>query len=170
MACITHICPESIKTLARSEIEDSRHLLQELLGRAVSSIALPYGDFNPSVIKACELAGYENIYTTIPENIDPTLPKLVRGRVGVDPSDGPIEFFLKFNGAYGWVGLLTSFLKILISTFEKLGLARSHRRPPSIRDTVRSDQGGRSNADVSRQPCIGLRVPQLATGDIVAQK
>ena len=112
MACITHICPELLKTRLEVRLKSSRHLLQELLGRAVSSIALPYGDFNPSVINACELAGYENMFTTIPENIDPTLPKLVRGRVRVDPSDGPIEFFLKFNGAYGWAGFLSVVPKI----------------------------------------------------------
>jgi peptidoglycan/xylan/chitin deacetylase (PgdA/CDA1 family) len=89
---------------ARIEIGESRRLLQEIHGGTVRSISLPFGDFNLSTIEACRLAGYDHVYTSIPKNIDPSKPGLVRGRVRVDPWDGPIEFFLKFNGAYEWLG------------------------------------------------------------------
>ena len=137
---------------ARTEIEESRRLLQQIIGRTVSSIALPYGDFNSNVIKACASAGYQNVYTTIPENIDPLIPRLARGRVRVDPSDGPIEFFLKFNGAYGWVGPFTSLLRLLKSPFEKLLTQRSHKRtgaPSKIppQSNAKSHQDVRSKVD-----------------------
>ena len=32
----------------------------------------------------------------------------VRGRVKVDPFDGPMEFFLKYNGAYAWAPYFSS--------------------------------------------------------------
>jgi peptidoglycan/xylan/chitin deacetylase (PgdA/CDA1 family) len=78
---------------ARIEIEESRRVLQEILGRTVRLIAMPFGDFNSNTIEACRLAGYTHVYTLSPENIDPSRPKFVRGRVSVDPTDGPIEFF-----------------------------------------------------------------------------
>jgi N-acetylglucosaminyl-diphospho-decaprenol L-rhamnosyltransferase len=96
---------------ARIEIEESQSRLQETFGQAVRLFAVPFGDFNPDVMEACRLAGYDHVYTTIPENVDPSMPKIARGRVKVDPWDGPITFFLKFNGAYGWIAPLKSLLR-----------------------------------------------------------
>ena len=142
---------------AQMEIKESRRLLQEILGRNISSIALPYGDFNSSVIEACALAGYENVYTTIPENIDPSIPKMVRGRRAGGPSDGPIEFFLKIRGGLRMDSALFVVPKTFELTLRKVGVdggaaarrdAHKARVPPQRE--LKSDQDVISKVDPFR--------------------
>jgi len=92
-------------TQARREIEDSRHRLAELSGREIREFSFPYGDHDASTVAMCRAAGYETVYSITAEEVDTTSSELLRGRIKVDPSDGPIEFFLKFNGAYQWMGV-----------------------------------------------------------------
>lgn len=114
---------------AQSEIDGSRQILQKVIGRDVRLIAVPYGDFDRDVVDACRRTGYDHVYTTIPESVDPSVPNLLRGRVKVDPSDGPLEFFLKCNGAYRWLATVLSARRVL-----------SSRRTPTNR-SARSGQG-----------------------------
>jgi peptidoglycan/xylan/chitin deacetylase (PgdA/CDA1 family) len=93
---------------AREEIEGSRTKLQELTAQDIRLFALPYGDHNASTIEICRTAGYETVFSTIPASVDTTDTAFVRGRVKVDPFDGPLEFFLKYNGAYAWAPYLSS--------------------------------------------------------------
>jgi peptidoglycan/xylan/chitin deacetylase (PgdA/CDA1 family) len=93
---------------AREEIEGSRNKLQELTAQDIRLFALPYGDHNVSTIEICRTAGYEAVFSTIPASVDTTDTAFVRGRVKVDLFDGPLEFFLKFNGAYAWAPYLSS--------------------------------------------------------------
>lgn len=53
----------SDRELAR-EITDSRHLLEDRLGKAVTSFAYPYGDFDARVIDAVRNGGYRCAFTT----------------------------------------------------------------------------------------------------------
>ena len=80
---------------AREEIEGSRVRLQELTALDIRLFALPYGDHNASTIDICRTAGYQTVFSTIPAPVDTTDTAFVRGRVKVDPFDGPLEFFLK---------------------------------------------------------------------------
>lgn len=50
---------------ARREIEDSKALLEDLLGRAVLDFAYPYGRYDPAVRGAVEEAGYRMALTCI---------------------------------------------------------------------------------------------------------
>jgi peptidoglycan/xylan/chitin deacetylase (PgdA/CDA1 family) len=93
---------------AREEIEGSRTRLQELTALDIRLFALPYGDHNASTIEICRTAGYETVFSTRPAPVDTTDVAFVRGRVKVDPFDGPLEFFLKYNGAYAWAPYLSS--------------------------------------------------------------
>jgi N-acetylglucosaminyl-diphospho-decaprenol L-rhamnosyltransferase len=104
---LTALSPASL----HSELLDSRANLESLTARPVRLIAPPYGDLDRRVLQACNEAGYDFVYSTIPENVDTSMPEMLRGRVRVDPWDGPIEFFLKFNGAYGWLAYLPTFLR-----------------------------------------------------------
>jgi peptidoglycan/xylan/chitin deacetylase (PgdA/CDA1 family) len=104
---LSQLSKESIQT----EVEASRDELQRLNGEAVRMLAFPYGESNSLVQQVCKEAGFEFLYTTVAENIDPSAPNMLRGRIRVDPWDGPVEFFLKFNGAYAWRSLLSDFLK-----------------------------------------------------------
>lgn len=104
---------------ARREIEESRHQLAELSGREILEFSFPYGHHDASTVAMCRAAGYETVYSIIPQEVDTTSPELLRGRTKVEPSDGPIEFFLKFNGAYQWMGDTVPLRKTLRSVFGK---------------------------------------------------
>ena len=117
---ITHPSMLEIDTTqARREIEDSRHRLAELSGREIREFSFPYGDHDASTVAMCRAAGYETVYSITAEEVDTTSSELLRGRIKVDPSDGPIEFFLKFNGAYQWMGYTAPQTKALRSIFTK---------------------------------------------------
>ena len=104
---------------ARREIEDSRHRLAELSGREILEFSFPYGDHDAPTIAMCREAGYETVYSIMAQEVDTTSSELLRGRTKVDPSDGPIEFFLKVNGAYQWMGYTVPLRKTLRSMFGK---------------------------------------------------
>ena len=105
--------------LARREIEDSRGRLAELSERDILEFSFPYGDHDSSTVAMCRAAGYETAYSITAQEVDTTSSELLRGRTKVDPSDGPIEFFLKFNGAYQWMGDTVPLRKTLRSMFGK---------------------------------------------------
>ena len=89
--------------LLREEIATSRHKLAELLGSHVSLFAFPYGDYDDRVVDTCCEAGYERVFGIDPSPADPAGRDFVRGRVPVDPADGPLMFHLKARGGYGWM-------------------------------------------------------------------
>lgn len=102
---LSHPClPELEPERAREEIERSRALLVEVTGRDVLELAFPYGAHNEATVAMCRAALYDTVYSIIPEEVDTTGQSFLRGRTKTEPSDGPLEFFLKFNGAYEWMG------------------------------------------------------------------
>jgi peptidoglycan/xylan/chitin deacetylase (PgdA/CDA1 family) len=102
---------------AREELERSRVGLAELIGRDVSELSFPYGAHDESTIMLCRAALYETVYSITPEEIDTTGQEVLRGRTKTDPSDGPLEFFLKINGAYEWMRYQAALKQALRSTF-----------------------------------------------------
>ena len=100
---------------AREEIEGSRVKLQTLTTQDVRLFAFPYGDHDSSVVELCKGAGYDYVFTTMPQPVDTMSSDFVRGRVRVDPFDGPLEFFLKYRGAYAWMPHVSSFKQKLTS-------------------------------------------------------
>lgn len=48
----------------RAEIADSKHKLEDLIGREVVSFSYPYGDFDARVLAAAAAAGYKNAVST----------------------------------------------------------------------------------------------------------
>jgi peptidoglycan/xylan/chitin deacetylase (PgdA/CDA1 family) len=117
---------------ARGEIEGSRIELQNLTAQEIRLFALPYGDHNASTIELCREAGYEAVFSTIPTSVDTKNPAFVRGRVKVDPFDGRLEFFLKYNGAYAWAPYVSA-LRRRLTNYRKppaahLGLAASGKQ------------------------------------------
>jgi peptidoglycan/xylan/chitin deacetylase (PgdA/CDA1 family) len=87
----------------REETAGSRQALEELLGVPITLFAFPYGEHDQRVVDACRAAGYERIFSIVPNHADPLDPDFVRGRVAVEPTDGRLEFFLKMRGAYAWM-------------------------------------------------------------------
>jgi peptidoglycan/xylan/chitin deacetylase (PgdA/CDA1 family) len=87
----------------RQEVTASRHKLAELLGTDVSLLAFPYGEYDARAVDTCSQAGYQRVFGIDPWPADPAGRDFVRGRVPVDPTDGPLMFHLKTRGAYGWM-------------------------------------------------------------------
>jgi peptidoglycan/xylan/chitin deacetylase (PgdA/CDA1 family) len=85
------------------EVTTSRDKLAELIGSHVSLLAFPYGEYDDRVVGTCRQAGYERVFGIDPWPADPAGRDFVRGRVSVDPTDGPLVFHLKARGAYGWM-------------------------------------------------------------------
>lgn len=101
-----------------AEITTSRRKLAQLTGSQVSLLAFPYGEYDDRVVGSCRLAGYERVFGIAPWPADPAGRDFVRGRVPVDPTDGPLMFHLKARGAYGWM---------IHASALKRGLARRRR-------------------------------------------
>jgi peptidoglycan/xylan/chitin deacetylase (PgdA/CDA1 family) len=85
------------------EITKSRDKLSDLIGNRVSLLAFPYGEYDERVVGSCQQAGYERVFGIDPWLADPSGRDFVRGRVPVDPRDGPLLFYLKARGGYGWM-------------------------------------------------------------------
>jgi peptidoglycan/xylan/chitin deacetylase (PgdA/CDA1 family) len=110
---------------AQEEIEGSRLKLQALTAQQVRLLAFPYGDHDASTIELCKAAGYDYVFSVAPDPVDTTNSSFVRGRVKVDPFDWPLEFFLKYHGAYAWLSQVSS-LKRKLSDWRRF---REFRRP-----------------------------------------
>jgi peptidoglycan/xylan/chitin deacetylase (PgdA/CDA1 family) len=111
----------------REEIEGSRDQLAEMSGRDIQSFSFPYGDHDASCLEMCKAARYDSVFSIVPEDVDTASSEILRGRTSVDPSDGAIEFFLKFNGAYVWAAQLAPITRQLRAHFTKTGRSRSKR-------------------------------------------
>jgi peptidoglycan/xylan/chitin deacetylase (PgdA/CDA1 family) len=106
---------------ARKEIEGSRHKLQTLTAEDIRVFAFPYGDHNASTVDLCRVAGYDYVFGIEPHPVATEHSDFVRGRVQVEPFDGPLEFFLKYNGAYAWVSYASALKRKLRSIFGRFG-------------------------------------------------
>lgn len=56
--------PEANGTQLTQELNASRAKIEDILGQAVTSLAIPFGLFNKAVIEAAKQAGYQRIYTS----------------------------------------------------------------------------------------------------------
>jgi len=102
--CITH---RNLKNLtddeARHEIFRSKADLERILERKVAFLSFPHGGFNPVHIAYAKEAGYERAFSIIPAPAFESADEYVTGRIDCDPMDWPLEFRLKFHGAYRWM-------------------------------------------------------------------
>ncbi|UWZ83716.1 polysaccharide deacetylase family protein [Occallatibacter riparius] len=85
----------------RREVEGSRRELESLLGCPINWICVPYGAFNAHVIECCMAAGYEHLFSTLPDLV--VKSDFVIGRVDAEPWDWDLEFRLKVAGCYRWL-------------------------------------------------------------------
>jgi peptidoglycan/xylan/chitin deacetylase (PgdA/CDA1 family) len=88
---------------ARLELRESRAQLEKLLQRRVTLVSFPFGAFNEELVELCREAGYERVFTTLPASAFQVPAQFTCGRVRVDPTDWPLEFYLKLVGAYRWL-------------------------------------------------------------------
>jgi len=93
---------------ARKEIEGSRDKLKQLTKEEMRLFAFPYGDHDAATIELCRAAGYDYVFSTVPQPVKIEESNFVRGRVEVEPFDWPLEFFLKYNGSYAWLSYVSA--------------------------------------------------------------
>ncbi len=85
--------------VARREITDSKRILEDKLGAAVSLFCYPRGDFNESV-KRLVREDYLAACTTLPGVNDERTDPFALRRTYVSRQDSPAEFAKKVEGAY----------------------------------------------------------------------
>jgi len=111
---LTRIAPE----LAQAEIGASRAEIARIIGRPVTMLAFPYGDYNASVVNICQQEGFRHVFTIVPEPVDLGDCTLIRGRISINPDDGDLEFFLKMSGAYAWMPLVSALKRRMRSVID----------------------------------------------------
>jgi peptidoglycan/xylan/chitin deacetylase (PgdA/CDA1 family) len=104
---------------AMRELRESRGQLAAILGRDVTMFCFPYGAFGDALIPMCREAGYQRVFTCLPEPASPS--QFVLGRVRVDPTDWPLEFHLKLMGAYRWLPMAIALKRRLLPSSRMAG-------------------------------------------------
>jgi peptidoglycan/xylan/chitin deacetylase (PgdA/CDA1 family) len=97
-----HLTTLSLKEAAH-ELTESRRVLEEIVQRPVQLFCFPYGECSEELFRICREAGYERVFTSIPQFAFSEPAEFVTARVRVDPTDWRLEFRLKLLGAYGWL-------------------------------------------------------------------
>lgn len=87
----------------KKEINDSKRKLESLLGREISLISVPYGQFDKKHTKLFKEAGYQRVFLNIPTFPATNTDLFVMGRISVEPDDWTLEYRLKLKGAYQWL-------------------------------------------------------------------
>ena len=91
------------REVLRYELSQSKHALERLVDEPVTMLSFPYGSFSAPVLEEARAAGYERVFANVPVTRG-TRTGLV-GRITVTPTDWPLEFRLKAQGAYGWMAV-----------------------------------------------------------------
>jgi len=94
---------------SKNEISGSKDDMEIMLKKKLLFISFPYGNFNESHIEIAKDAGYRNAFSINPKTEYISKNDFLMGRVEVNPSDWPIEFYLKIMGAYNWFACLKTF-------------------------------------------------------------
>lgn len=81
---------------AEQEIRESKKVLEEILGRPVTSFAYPYGDFSPREVASAKSAGYAIAFSTVRRRLSNSFDPLAVPRLPVDMFTAP--FFADFFG------------------------------------------------------------------------
>ena len=90
---------------ARREMRESREFLENTLGREVSLLAFPYGDFTEESLTWAQEAGYKHAYNILPSLGDPSRDPFFAGRVDLNCDESSTEFRLLLRGAFDWLSM-----------------------------------------------------------------
>jgi len=115
--CITHPDLNRIDDQqARIEIFESKSQLEKILKDNIRYLSYPFGSYSIVHNRIAKEAGYWHVFNTLPERLSGNNSShFVIGRVRVDPTDWPMEFYLKLLGAYRWLPLAFSLKRKLLS-------------------------------------------------------
>jgi peptidoglycan/xylan/chitin deacetylase (PgdA/CDA1 family) len=87
----------------REELIASKRTLEELTGKTVDTLALPYGSYSAAVVTTAREVGYRHVFANVPI-AETNAHHVLRGRIDVSAADWRAEFRLKVAGAYQWMG------------------------------------------------------------------
>jgi len=87
---------------ARREMVESKRILEELLGRPITSFSVPFGECHAATLAMAGEAGYRAAMTCEPQPVRPGDSLIGAGRFKVTPDDWMLEFRLAVVGAYRW--------------------------------------------------------------------
>jgi len=123
---LARIRPEQLKR----ELADSKHRLEQWVGRPIEDLALPFGSYNRNVLQTALEAGYKRIYTLDPRTAKPASEDPVVGRFSMSTDVWQAEFMLTCAGAYSWLSSLRRFVAVLRNS----SLRRRSRGDRVLRD------------------------------------
>jgi peptidoglycan/xylan/chitin deacetylase (PgdA/CDA1 family) len=95
----------------RREAVDSKTALESVLNRKVVLFAAPYAIMDEKYADILIRAGYMRAFLNIPSYPVTKTDLFILGRNSVEPTDWPIEFYLKLSGAYQWLPLAINLKK-----------------------------------------------------------
>jgi peptidoglycan/xylan/chitin deacetylase (PgdA/CDA1 family) len=123
----------SSETEAKKEIFESRRRLEALLNCKVATFSFPFGAYNDKLVGWCREAGYERVFTSLPTGAFKCPDEFVTGRVKAEPTDWPIEIYLKLLGCYRWIPYAISVKQKL---FARATVRERRVGAPDIRKSV----------------------------------
>jgi len=93
---------------AMHELVGSKSYLENLLNRRISTLSLPYGAYDSTVLELASSSGYRRVFGSWPMYPLSRPENFFVGRIPVGPDDWALEFRLKIMGAYQWlpIGIL----------------------------------------------------------------
>jgi peptidoglycan/xylan/chitin deacetylase (PgdA/CDA1 family) len=121
------------ETEAKREIFESRQKLEELLGCKIATFSFPFGAHNDELVGWCREAGYERVFTSVPTGAFKHPGEFVTGRIKAEPTDWPIEIYLKLLGCYRWIPYAVSIKQMF---FAKPALNKVRVETTDVRGSV----------------------------------
>jgi len=109
---------------ARRELVESRERLEGLLGRRVSLLSVPHGDYDARVLRLAREAEYARVFTVRPSLVEMTEGAFLAGRCPAGPRDWRLEFRLKVRGAYSWLATAGAVKRRVLRALMPLRLKR----------------------------------------------
>lgn len=88
---------------AMQELVGSKVCLENLLSREITSLSLPYGAYDSTLLDLAKRAGYTRIFSSWPIFPPAMLDGFLLGRIPASPDETALEFRLKMMGAYQWL-------------------------------------------------------------------
>lgn len=99
----------------KSELVESRSVIEDLTGKPVTSFSFPYGSYGKRELECALEHGYVDIFTTLPGCLRSNRTSPIIPRFRVDPYDSIEEFELKLSGHYRWLGTFSKAKRALLS-------------------------------------------------------
>jgi peptidoglycan/xylan/chitin deacetylase (PgdA/CDA1 family) len=94
------------QSILKTEIIDSKHKLEDIIGKKVATFCYPYGmrgDYNPFAIEYIKKAGYELAVSSKYGRTNTEKDKFEMYRITVTPEDDLQNLKLKVSGTYDWL-------------------------------------------------------------------